>query len=123
MECKLQRIGKSNVLRWFYECEHLLSFSSFTPEIVHRNVDRTNVIYGELNPSVRNVYSTHGQLDPWRAMGVQEDINEFSPTVILPRKSLFIQRKVRLTRNVPSAFQLNHIVLIYILIEIRTRRR
>jgi hypothetical protein len=56
------------------------------PEIVQGNVDRTNVIYGALDPSVRNVYSTHGQLDPWRAMGAQEDINEFSPTVILPRE-------------------------------------
>jgi Serine carboxypeptidase S28 len=44
------------------------------------------VIYGALAPNVRNVYSTHGQLDPWRPMGVQEDINEASPTVILPRE-------------------------------------
>ncbi|CRK95698.1 CLUMA_CG009156, isoform A [Clunio marinus] len=67
-------------------CQDLYS-SFFTPEIIHANVDRTNIIYGALNPSVRNVYSTHGEFDPWRPMGVQEDINEYSPTVILPRQS------------------------------------
>ena len=61
---------------------------SFNPEDVHRNIERTNVIYGATNPRVNNVYSTHGEIDPWRPMGVQEDINESSPTVILPRKSL-----------------------------------
>jgi Serine carboxypeptidase S28 len=65
------------------------SFISFTPEIVQRNVERTNVIYGSKTPNVRNVYSTHGQFDPWRPMGVQEDINEWSPTVILPSKMSF----------------------------------
>lgn len=61
---------------------------SLSPDKVHQNVDRTNVIYGSLFPNARNVYSTHGQLDPWRTMGVQEDINEHSPTVILPREYL-----------------------------------
>lgn len=58
---------------------------SFTSDKVYRNVDRTNVIYGSLLPEARNVYSTHGQLDPWRTMGTQVDINESSPTVIIPR--------------------------------------
>jgi len=64
-----------------------LAFFSFLDERIQRNVDRTNTIFGALDPRVRNVYSTHGQLDPWRPMGVQEDINEFSPTVILPLES------------------------------------
>lgn len=33
---------------------------------------------------MKHVYSTHGQLDPWSAMGVHSDINNYSPTFILP---------------------------------------
>lgn len=58
----------------------------FSPDKVYETVERKNTIYGSLQPNVRNVYSTHGQLDPWRPMGVQKDINEFSQTFILPRK-------------------------------------
>ena len=54
---------------------------------MQQQIDFTNVMFGALNPSVTNVYSTQGQIDPWRAMGMQEDINEFSPTRILPRES------------------------------------
>lgn len=48
------------------------------------NIARTNVIYGHMNPAVRNVFFTHGQLDPWRPMGLQEDLNEHSPAVVIP---------------------------------------
>jgi Serine carboxypeptidase S28 len=61
-------------------------YLSFTPDKIHANAHRTNIIYGEMSPNVRNVYSTHGELDPWRAMGVQKDINVHSPTFILPRE-------------------------------------
>lgn len=55
----------------------------FPAEVILENVQRTNTIYGGFQPAVRNVYSTHGQLDPWRPMGLQEDLNEWSPTTIL----------------------------------------
>lgn len=55
-------------------------------EKIEFNVHRSNVVYGGFRPDVTNVYSTHGQLDPWRPIGVYRDINEHSPTVILPRK-------------------------------------
>lgn len=47
----------------FSKVGHLKSsyLISFTPDVVQRNVDRTNVIYGALEPNVRRVYSTHGQ--------------------------------------------------------------
>ncbi|KAG5670378.1 hypothetical protein PVAND_000648 [Polypedilum vanderplanki] len=66
---------------------HDLYDNFFTPDIVHGSIDRTNVIYGGLNPNVRRVYSSHGEFDPWAPMGVRWDINDESPTVILPRQS------------------------------------
>ncbi|CAO1346011.1 unnamed protein product [Diamesa serratosioi] len=59
----------------------------FPAEKILENVQRTNTIYGGFHPAVRNVYSTHGQLDPWRPMGLQEDLNEWSPTTILELES------------------------------------
>jgi len=59
----------------------------FTPEHLQANVDRKNVVYGGLNPGVHNVYFTHGRIDPWRIMGVQNDINEHSPADIIPDAS------------------------------------
>jgi Serine carboxypeptidase S28 len=53
------------------------------------NINDFNAFYGGKKPNVNNVYSTHGQFDPWRPLGVQEDINESSPTVILPREFTF----------------------------------
>lgn len=50
------------------------------------NVHRTNVIYGGMNPAVTNVFFTQGQLDPWRPMGIQEDLNPSSPAVVIPCK-------------------------------------
>jgi hypothetical protein len=61
-------------------------FFSINHEKIQSNVERTNIIYGGKNPSVRNVYSVHGELDPWRPPGVQEDINVHSPTTICPSK-------------------------------------
>lgn len=39
-----------------------------------------------MNPAVTNVFFTQGQLDPWRPMGLQEDLNAQSPTVVIPCK-------------------------------------
>jgi hypothetical protein len=56
----------------------------FLPEVVNELVERTNINHGSRHPVVRNVYTTHGEYDPWSALGVLEDINEDSPVVILP---------------------------------------
>lgn len=50
-------------------------------------IDRTNVIFGGWNLDVSNVYFTNGLLDPWRAMGIQEDLNESSPADVIPGAS------------------------------------
>ncbi|XP_013105186.2 putative serine protease K12H4.7 [Stomoxys calcitrans] len=45
----------------------------FTEEFIENQIKATNQFFGALEPKVENVYMTHGQLDPWRAMGVQEE--------------------------------------------------
>ncbi|XP_055921973.1 putative serine protease K12H4.7 [Eupeodes corollae] len=46
--------------------------TQFTNETIYKNVDNTNKYFGGLNPNVENVYITHGQLDPWSAMGITD---------------------------------------------------
>ncbi|XP_065355032.1 putative serine protease K12H4.7 [Calliphora vicina] len=43
--------------------------SKYTNEHIHQLVDETNEFFGGMNPEVKNVYMTHGALDPWSAMG------------------------------------------------------
>ncbi|XP_055530179.1 thymus-specific serine protease [Wyeomyia smithii] len=60
---------------------------TFNTMQLESNVARTNTVYGHMNPAVTNVFFTHGQLDPWRPMGIQEDLNEHSPAVVIPLAS------------------------------------
>lgn len=52
-----------------------------------------------MNPAVTNVFFTQGQLDPWRPMGLQEDLNEHSPTVVIPSNYLLKKLYQRLLTN------------------------
>ncbi|XP_058979210.1 putative serine protease K12H4.7 isoform X1 [Musca domestica] len=45
----------------------------FTNEFIQQQLDNTNAMFGGLNPEVENVYMSHGQVDPWRAMGIQDE--------------------------------------------------
>lgn len=47
-------------------------------------IDRKNVLYGGLQPTITNVIFTHGHLDPWRAMGVQTDLSKSARSVVIP---------------------------------------
>lgn len=49
-------------------------------------IAKTNVFYGGLDPSVHNVFFTHGEMDPRRSLGPSEDINEHSPVVVMSRE-------------------------------------
>lgn len=46
---------------------------AFTNKTIYNNAEETNKYFGGLDPDTSNVYFTHGQLDPWRAMGLQEE--------------------------------------------------
>lgn len=65
------------------ECGDLYD-NLFDSVSIESKIDNTNILHGALTPVVRNVYSTHGEYDPWRPAGVQTDINESSETVIIP---------------------------------------
>lgn len=67
---------------------------------IKKHVERTNAMFNGLDLKVTNVYSTHGQvrraeagnrdyiflclqLDPWRAVGLQKDLNDEAPVEVL----------------------------------------
>ena len=52
-------------------CRDAYSIDFSSPNI-YDNVEETNEFFGGLNHDTSNVYFTHGTLDPWSAMGVQE---------------------------------------------------
>ena len=60
---------------------------NFNHEMLANNVANTNIEYGGFQPSVSNVVFVHGSIDPWHAMGVVEDLNEFSPAIVIPGTS------------------------------------
>lgn len=75
-----------NFFVYWINFQRFLRISSFSAAKIETNVERTNVIFGGMNPAVTNVFFTQGQLDPWRPMGLQEDLNAQSPTVVIPCK-------------------------------------
>lgn len=62
------------------------------------SINHTNDLYGGFNPSVTNVYFSHGSLDPWHRMGVLSDLNEHSPSAVIEGwlAVLFLQIKYQL---------------------------
>lgn len=49
-------------------------------------ISKTNVFYGGLDPQIDNVFYTHGEMDPQRSLGPDEDINPNSPVVVMSRE-------------------------------------
>lgn len=66
--------------------------SQYTNSFIEGQIAATNEYFGGLSPNVENVYFTHGHLDPWRAMGIQ---NETEAT-ILPGKFSWTTRELTL---------------------------
>lgn len=59
-------------------------FFSFNQENLDANVDRFNTAFGALNPEgVTNTIFVHGELDPWRSIGRQTDLNPSSPAIVI----------------------------------------
>lgn len=50
------------------------------------SIARTNQFYGGLRPYVYRVFFTHGEMDPRRHLGPQQDLNYNAPVVVMPRK-------------------------------------
>lgn len=60
---------------------------TFTNATIHGFIDRKNVIFGAWNTKVTNVYFTNGQVDPWRTMSIQSDLNPTTPADVIPGAS------------------------------------
>ncbi|VEN40301.1 unnamed protein product [Callosobruchus maculatus] len=54
----------------------------FNLTIVERGVQRTNTLYGGLNPSVTNVIFVQGSYDPWHALGINKSTKLYPAVVI-----------------------------------------
>lgn len=63
---------------------------------MEENINRTNQMYGGLNPQVSRVFFTHGQLDPWRLVGIQENLNEHAPATVVPCKLKYFDGAFRI---------------------------
>ncbi|KAG4072743.1 hypothetical protein HA402_001855 [Bradysia odoriphaga] len=59
----------------------------FTADFIQQNIRRTNVAYGGLSPAVKNVYFTHGSIDPWHPTGILTDFGPDSPVDLIPGAS------------------------------------
>uniref|UniRef100_U5EWL6 Putative serine carboxypeptidase s28 n=1 Tax=Corethrella appendiculata TaxID=1370023 RepID=U5EWL6_9DIPT len=58
-------------------------FGVFNNETLQHYIDHTNTVYGGFNLGATNVFSTQGELDPWRPLGLQSNANENSPVVVV----------------------------------------
>lgn len=82
-----QPFGKSFPVELYTQICTDVFDSSVTKPVIEASIDKTNAKYGALNPRVTNVYFTHGSIDPWSAIGVQETQNEAAPAYVIPRHS------------------------------------
>lgn len=55
----------------------------FNEDFLADNVERQNTNHGGLSLDVENVIFSHGELDPWRTVGVQADLNVHSPAFVI----------------------------------------
>ncbi|XP_055701776.1 putative serine protease K12H4.7 [Phlebotomus papatasi] len=82
-----QPFGSSFPVELLYQmCTHVFD-ESFYNDSINYNSYITNLNRNGLNPVITNVYSTHGELDPWRTAGVQENVNSFAPVAVIPMAS------------------------------------
>lgn len=83
---KNQPFGSSFPIDLYYRlCADIYS-STLTSRAIDANARRINQLYGALSLNITNIHSTHGQIDPWSAMGLKQKMNEEAPTTIIPCK-------------------------------------
>ena len=59
----------------------------YDSDFLGTRVRRTNIMYGGLRPELRKVIFTNGDVDPWHALSVLEDLNEASPAILIKGSS------------------------------------
>lgn len=78
-----QPFGKGFPIDLTYNMCHDIYGNGFNNDTIDDYIDRQNTVYGALNPDVTYVLFTQGELDPWRTVGVQTDLNENSPAFVI----------------------------------------
>jgi len=56
---------------------------NFNQTTLHANSGRFNTVYGGLNPSVTNTIFVHGQYDPWRSVGVTQNLGPSAQAIVI----------------------------------------
>lgn len=78
-----QPFGSSFPVDFMYRaCEDVFGPNFDGPNLIE-NSARFNTIYGGLNPQVTNTLFVHGQFDPWRSAGVQQDLSETAEAIVI----------------------------------------
>ncbi|CAK9802567.1 Putative serine protease K12H4.7 [Anthophora plagiata] len=55
----------------------------YNSNFLNTRVERTNTMYGGLRPDLRNVIFTNGDVDPWHALSVLEDLNPSAVAIFI----------------------------------------
>lgn len=84
---KKQPFGSSFPLELYVELCKGVYGKEFNEKSLQKSIKSVNQVYKGIKTSVKNVYYTNGELDPWRPMGVQKDRSKFSPADIVPEAS------------------------------------
>jgi len=78
-----QLYGSSLPLSFFEQwCSDAFG-ADLTHDMLERAVEQSNIEYGGFKPSLSNVVFVHGNIDPWHAMGVLEDLHEGAPAIYI----------------------------------------
>ncbi|KOC61505.1 Putative serine protease K12H4.7 [Habropoda laboriosa] len=56
-------------------------------DFLNTRVERTNIMYGGVRPDLRNVIFTNGDVDPWHALSVLQDLNPSSLAILIKGSS------------------------------------
>lgn len=77
----------------------------FDGKFLDTRVKRTNLMYGGLRPDLRNVIFTNGNIDPWHALSVLQDLNRFSPAILINGSSHCSDLYSQESTDVPELIQ------------------
>lgn len=55
----------------------------FSEDFIDESIATTNQLYGGLTPQVYRVFLTHGEMDPSRTLGPNQDLNPNSPVQVM----------------------------------------
>lgn len=87
-------LSRKSVFRCYVFC-YTFSACSYDSDFLNTRVRRTNIMYGGLRPELRKVIFTNGDVDPWHALSVLEDLNEASPAILIKGNAMRFLRESR----------------------------